>query len=147
PRGATVQIEHLEKASVPLRVHLAPGSHRLVIIGVRGERVERTVALRAGEAQTLELEPPLLELPDLRAVEHPVTTAPALSTQRILAWVSLGTAAAASGTAIGLGVGALNARSAYEQSGSISVSDYNRALTLRTWTNITWGAAALLGGA
>jgi hypothetical protein len=97
--------------------------------------------------QTLALEPPPLELPDLRPVEHPVAKATSLSTQRILAWVTLGAGAAVTGTAIGLGIGALNARSTYDQSGSTSVSDYNRALSLRTWTNVSWGIAAVLGGA
>ena len=152
PRGATVQVAHLENAPLPLTVHLAPGDHRVVITAVGGERTERTVSLRAGEVQTLAIEPPLLELPPEVPLRPPPVAAVAtplapLPTQKILAWVSLSTGAALSATAVGLGVGALNSKTAYEQSGFTSVSEYNRASAFRTWTNVSWGAAALFGGA
>jgi hypothetical protein len=147
PRGATVQVGHLDKASVPLTVHLAPGNHTVVVTGDQGERSERTISLRAGEVQTLALEPPLIDLPPLATRAPSSLPVAPLSTPRILAWASLGTAAAASGTAIGLGIAALNARAAYEQSGSTSTADYNRASSLRTWTNVSWGIAGVLGGA
>ena len=147
PRGATVQVGHLDQASVPLSVHLDPGTHRVIVTGGEGERTERTVTLGAGEVQTLAFEPPLMAQPDLSPHFAPTAPSAGLSPQRIAAWTTLGAAVAASGTAIGLGIGALNAHAAYLQSGSTSVADYNRAASFRTWTNVSWGVAGVLGGA
>ena len=62
-----------------------------------------------------------------------------------LGWGSLGGAVLAGGVAIFLGASALDANDAFNASGHTDQAAHDRAVALRTWTNVTWAAAGALG--
>ena len=53
---------------------------------------------------------------------------------------------ALSGLAIFLGASALEQKHNFESSGRTDVAAHDSAATLRTWTNVAWGGAAVSGG-
>jgi len=92
-----------------------------------------------------------LNLPEPEPPAPPPFTEPPASPNESSAtatvgWVSLATGVALSGTAIFLGTRFLAAKSDYEDREPSSRSARERAATLRTWTNVAWGGAALTGG-
>src|SRR5215208_164770 len=54
----------------------------------------------------------------------------------------IGAGAACASTAIVLGLSAVSARDDFDASGRSDAEARDRAVTLRTWTNVAWGAAA-----
>jgi hypothetical protein len=67
-------------------------------------------------------------------------------TQRTWGFVALGAGAVLAGTAIFLGTRTLAARDDYNASGLHDVDAHDRAVSLRLWTNVAWGGAALGAG-
>jgi hypothetical protein len=64
---------------------------------------------------------------------------------RIVGWVGLGTGVALSGAAIGLGVAGLDARNQFVSGGDHDQSLHDRAIAMRTWTNVAWVGAGVIG--
>jgi hypothetical protein len=151
PVGSTVTVAHLDHATVPVRVHVVPGSYRVVVETADGRSSARAVAVGGGEVATprFDFEARRREaLPDRPAATPapPGDRQEGTSSQRVWGWVALGGGVALSAAAIVLGVNALGARDDFEESERTDKSAHDRAAALRTWTNVAWGGAAVSGG-
>jgi hypothetical protein len=156
PVGAVVTVAHVERAPIPVRLHVAPGTYEVHVES--GERkADGSIHVAAGEVVDVRLPlgpPPPVQaapqpkppaLPPLdRRKEQPVHGSTGLS---VWTYVGFGGAAVLSGVAVFLGVRALEARDTFDGSGHRDVAAHDRAATLRTWTNVAWGGAAVSGGA
>lgn len=58
----------------------------------------------------------------------------------------VGGSVVAAGAAVYLGVSALDARDKYDESNHSDLDAYDRAKSLRLWTNVAWGTSIVLGG-
>jgi hypothetical protein len=154
PAGANAEIEGT-KALVPFRIHLSPGSHR--IVGTRGTATTTfEVDIHAGEVKHVVLDLPLKPEPPQRtmtppplqpddnrlAKEKPQTTSSAATTW---GWVALGAGAVFSGVAVVLGSQTLKARDEWDASGHHDLAKHDDAVRLRTFTNVAWGGAIVAG--
>lgn len=148
--GTAVSVAHVEGAVSPISIHLEPGRHEVELVDSNGKRSTKSVQLRAGERLTLELPEPERQAtvqsrpsrhPPPRAASH--HEAPSASP---LPWVLLGGGVVAAGVATYLGISALDARDTYVESNRRDVDAYDRAKSLRLWTNVAWGASLVLGG-
>ena len=159
PPGAVVSVAHLERASVPARVHVRPGSYQLrAEIGAHSTTMRITIG--AGEVKTVRFDKPgsggvvepsgpssasaadnraVSTLPDERP--KPIRS----SAQKTWGWIALGAGVVLAGTAVYLGARTLNARDEYNKDRT-SHSKYDDAVALRTWTNVAAGGAVLTGG-
>jgi hypothetical protein len=158
PVGALVSVAHVERAAVPLRVHLPAGTHSLRL-EMGGQVKTQTVEIGAGEAKRIAIEaPPALAPP--RAQKPAAEAAPSAArqpdqrardtgkAQRTWGWVAIGAGVVLTGAAIVLGLETLSAKKEWD-SGGHKPSDSatrDRAVALRTWTNVAWGGAAIAGG-
>jgi hypothetical protein len=139
-QGAAIRVDGEAAGFAPARVHVKPGDHRVEVDDAEPQRVtvvaaEKRALVFAARAPVAAVTPP----------PPPQGTSPL----RIGGWVTLGVAGVAAGAAIGLGVAAISARDDFVHgSGSTSVTLHDRAVALRTATNVTWalaGAAAITG--
>ncbi len=151
PAGALVSLEHVERAPAPVLVHVTPGDHTAKSVLPGGQAISRTVHVNAGERVTLAFDTPALPAgkapspsPD-SAKPSAEPPSPGRNGRWAIGWGSLGVAALASGTAIFLGVRALDARDVFDASNHTDQAAQDRAAALRTWTNVTWAAAGALG--
>jgi tetratricopeptide (TPR) repeat protein len=159
PPGAVVSVAQLERASVPARAHVRPGSYQL-----RAEIGAHTTTMRvsigAGEVKTIRFDKPGSggEVETTRPStkrptdDGPISTGPddrrppRSSAQKTWGWIALGAGVVLAGTAVFLGTRTLSARDDYEDHGGTSQSKYDKAVALRTWTNVAAGGAVVTGG-
>jgi hypothetical protein len=141
PKGESVAIGHVQHATIPVSVHLLPGPYALRLLGADGSSSTKTVVVTAGQTSVRTFDSP--PAPPVVPQETPPSSTG--STLRVAGWIGLGTAVALSGAAIGLGLSAVHARDQFDASGDTDPSAQSRALTLRTLTNVAWGAAAVTG--
>jgi tetratricopeptide (TPR) repeat protein len=155
PVGAIATVEH-QSGPVPLRVHLEPGL-REIRAELQGATSLTRVEVRAGEVQHVALRlssreppkpPPALAAP--LPARHP---APDQSHQeregprdRTWGWIALASGVALGGVAAFLGTQTLDARSEWDASGHRDLGKRDKAVALRTWTNVGWGGALVAGG-
>ncbi len=153
PEGSTIRVDRfvIRKSSVTL--YLVPGRHRIGVTLPDGTSADRRVVARANETNVLLVEKPR-DSDAGQPSPGPEATPVAADkgdrdssdgTPRLIGWVSLGVAAAATGTAFVLGIQALKARDKYDQSGHTDRDARDRAENLRLWTNVAWGTAAVAG--
>lgn len=148
PRGATASVGHVRDASLPLRVHVAAGTHVVRIRKSDGTMVERSVDAKAGNVVELVLEV---------AKERPPASAPTApapqpkeptsetSSAPTWGWVAIGGAGAFSLAAGYLGLKTLDSLDTYEASEYRDADAQDRTQRYKLWTNVAWGAAALSG--
>jgi len=142
PAGESVAVGHVLNASIPVTVHLLPGSYRVTLTAGHELKSTKTVVVAAGQTTLVTFERPPEPLPKPGAVE---STSSRGATIRVLGWVGVGSALVFSGAAVGLGLAAVDRAHAFDDSGSTDTSARSSALTLRTLTNVAWGAAAATG--
>jgi tetratricopeptide (TPR) repeat protein len=158
PVGALVSVAHVERAAVPLRVHLVAGMYA-VRLELDGVVKTHEVQIGAGEAKRIALEVPRQAAPKAAPapaaepvrVPPPEPDRPAPetdSTQRTWGWVAVGVGAALTGAAVVLGLQTLSARDEWDNLAHTpsEIDKRDRAVALRTWTNVAWGSAAVAGG-
>jgi tetratricopeptide (TPR) repeat protein len=150
--GAVVSVAHVSRARAPLRVHLPPGEHEVRLELPDGREERRRVRVAGGERVRLTPAPPAHRAAAAQPGKGPVRTASAPPADdspapglAIAGWVTLVGAAALAGTAVALGVMALDARDEFDDSGWTDQSLYDEASTLRTWTNVAWVGSGVLG--
>jgi hypothetical protein len=149
PEG-TLSVGHVTNAKLPANVHLAPGRHDVRITDGNGVQTTTSVELRAGAVTNLELAPrreatPAPATPTKRTTS-PAPREPVTRSSSPLPWMLVGGGVVAAGAAAYLGVSALEARDEYDESNHEDRDAYDRAKSLRLWTNIAWGASIVLGG-
>jgi tetratricopeptide (TPR) repeat protein len=148
PAGSKVSVAHIQRAPGPLAVHVAPGDHTVRVELLDGRTLTRSLSVAAGSTAVLAVEaaeasaratpgaPP--------AAGQPKAPAPPRSIRPVLGWVALGGAVASSGAAIALGVLTLDAKKTFENAGGRDADQHDRAVALRTGTNVAWIGAATL---
>lgn len=151
PAGALVSLEHVERAPAPILVHVTSGDHTAKSALPDGQAISRTVHVNAGERVTLAFDaaskPAAAAAPPSSLEPSAEPPSPGRNGRWALGWGSLGVAALAGGTAIFLGVRALDARDDFDASSHTDQAAHDSAAALRTWTNVTWAAAGVFGAA
>lgn len=154
PVGALVSLAHVERAPVPVRVHVSPGAYTAVIEGTDVGQASERIRVGAGEVVTvsasLESARPARPKPAnerRESADRELSDAPPEDgeAQRVWGYIAIGGGVLLSGAAIWLGVNALKERDEFEDSGRVDVSARDRSANLRTWTNVAWGGAAVSG--
>lgn len=144
PPGARVSLAHVQKGSLPALIHVTPGDYEIAVETADGPRQVKRVTLAAGKEQAITFEAPPAPFPSSTPSALPPADAPGRP-QRILGWVGIGGAVVALGAGIALGVSALQARDAFVNGGRLDVPLHDRSADLRTWTNVVWAGAGVLG--
>jgi hypothetical protein len=145
PEGAHVTVGDVTGPS-PLRVHLPPGRYDVSVDLATGERETFPVTVRAGErAAVAATAAPASRLPP--PPRAPPTRPADSDSGRFWGWTMLGGGAAFAAAAVVLGLETLSSLDTFNASGHHDSVSHDRAVTLRTLTNVSWGlAGALLAG-
>lgn len=142
PFGSTVSASHVSEAKTTRRIHLEPREHVVTLRYPSGRVERRLVAVRAQSAIAITFAPePAPQAPAPTADR----TSDAPKTQRVVGWLGVGSAVAFTGVAAVLGVKALSARDEYDASGRTDLDARSDAVAYRTWANVSWAAAGVLG--
>lgn len=151
--GTKITVAHVEGAEVPIVVHLAPGTHRLVVTLPDGRTEERTIEVAEGAL----LEETLSRDAELEAEERPAPPpAPkpkdheggsGLSTAQWIGIVGVGAGAVGGGIGIALGATGMSARDDFDASGRTDLEARDTATSLRTWANVAIFTSIAVGGA
>jgi hypothetical protein len=146
PVGGFVTVAHLKREPLPATFYLLPGNHELVIETRDGQTTRELVKVEQGQSLRV-----LIDVPDSEKTAAPRPSSDRNTASRraapgetlpTLGWVFIGAGAACASTAIVLGLSAVSARDDFDASGRSDAEARDRAVTLRTWTNVAWGAAA-----
>jgi hypothetical protein len=152
PADAHVTVDDGSASSLPLGVHLAPGTHALFVTYAGGKTESRDIDARPGAEVVVRLTAPA----DAASASEPASHSPretpshasddeGASTRRTLAWVSLAGAGVASIAAVSFYVAGLNALSQYKNNQPTSNSLHDQAVTDRTVTQVLGVFAGALG--
>jgi len=150
PRGGIVSVAHRERATAPVIVHVPPGEHDVTVFRLGGQTETSKVTVAAGGTSEVAFAAEPLPTATGQMTESVTGGAPQMSAphrRRPWGFAALGTSVALGSVAIYLGVQALDARDAYNHSGYTDINAYNRASSLRTWTNVFWVGAGLVAAA
>ena len=142
PAGAKITVAHFQNASPPIDVYLAPGDHVVTVQFEDGAKTTRIVRMGTSR-QEFDVQPPD-QAPVSSTVSQEEVESGGVS-RRTLGWVAVGGAGALSGVAVYLGLEALEARDAFNESGHTDGEAHDRAASMRTWTNVAWVAAGASG--
>jgi tetratricopeptide (TPR) repeat protein len=144
-------IEGALSAAVPARFYVDPGSHEVRLRRPDGSESTQTVVVSAGGVARVSFAAPPVAKP------RPKPAPPAAprpqpdkrtddgSVRPLLGWGAIGLGVAAAGAAIYLGTQAVEARDEWVESNLEDLDAHDRAVRLRTWTNIAWGGALVFG--
>jgi len=156
PEDLVVQFEGSTEANPPARLHGAPGINTLLV--ARGDKIERRdVMLKAGEQQELDVTEPIAEpeAPPPASASASASAEPpppppvevstdSAQTRKIIGYSAMGAGVLSAGVAVTLGLKTMSARDDFEA--DPTRDNYDRATGLRTWTNVAWAGAVVLGG-
>ncbi len=148
PLGALVSVDHVQRAPVPARFYLRPGTYAFEV-EYRGETAHKTASVHAGQQDDIQF--PLLSSDEAAPAPPPPGPRPTppvdrLSTaQETWGWVALGAGVALAGAAVVLGLNALSAEQKV-QDDPFDRAARTDAQALQRATNIAWGGAAGAGG-
>jgi hypothetical protein len=153
PPGTRVTLAHAKKRVAPASIHVAPGEYVLTSEFSDGRTIDQKVkATTSGGEVNIEVAAPASSptpapgntSPTPRPAPDPMPDDDATTrnqAQWISGWVLVGASVVSGGVAIGLGVGALQAKDEFEASGNTDREARDEAATLRTTTNVMWAAA------
>jgi hypothetical protein len=157
PADVVVQFEGSTEANPPARLHGSPGIRTLLI--ARKSSVDRMdVLLKAG--QTVEVDVTAVAAPPAASSSAPPPPPPPPKasappppppppekpgqTRKIVGYAAMGAGVVSAGIGIGLGFKTLSARDEYTS--APTRDGYDHATSMRTWTNVAWVGAVVLGG-
>jgi hypothetical protein len=140
--GARASVGFIKDRPTPLRVYLEPGTYQLHVMFGSSAR-DRAVELHAGELLSLEIEPPRSREPP---AQSPPPEAPRPE-RRPWGFVTLGVGAAAGVAAGVLGYSTLQAVDDFAATGNTDAAARDRAVRLRTLTNVALGACVVASAA
>lgn len=155
PSGVSVDVSFHRARVTPVRLALRPGRHLVRWRGADGHADERFVEIVRGDvhldfgavgptATTASSESPS-ELPSESSAVAASSTSPARSTRVIPGIALVSTAIAFGAAGAGLGVATLRARDEYLDEGRRDRGDYDRAVRLRSATNVALAATVVVG--
>jgi hypothetical protein len=157
PEELVVQFEGSTEANPPARLHASPGINTLLV--ARDENIERRdVKLNAGEVVELDVTEPIAEPepeppPPASASATPEPPPPppvvevdtdSKQTRKIIGYSAMGAGVLSAGVAVTLGFKTMSARDDFEA--ERTQGSFDDAKQLRTWTNVAWAGAVVLGG-
>lgn len=138
PAGANVFVAHAQGRRAPVRVHLLPGSHDVVVKTSR-RTFRDSVEVDAQDERFLAFDPDPSDDDDAGSTGG-------ANPQTIVGWTSIGLGGALAITSVGLGGAFLSARSDFIDGGQTDPIERERALDFRLATNLTIGGALIFGG-
>jgi len=149
PEGALVRVPPFLLEANHAVFFLEPGRHEVRVTLRGGARRARRVDAEAGRTSVLLVEETDREHPSSPATKPRADIEPPSSSSAATTagWVAVGAGAAIAGVAVFLGVQALDARDEYNASGHRDAAARARAARLRTYTNVAWGVAGVVGAA
>jgi len=144
PASATVSLDGIDRGSLPRKLHLAPGPHRIEVRRSDGSVVVRATEVKAGELVSITVgdvpaQPPP---PPPPAPPLPPPT-PERTLMATWGWVSLAATGVLGVTGAVTYVKFASDRSAFDAGGDHNASIHDNAGAARTATYVLWG----LGGA
>jgi hypothetical protein len=156
PEGAHVLVEDVN-GPPPLRVHVPPGRHEISVDLPTGQRQTYEVRVRAGEHAAVAASAPQSASAAARTgtaasgasaaeISASGRTGTASGSDRVWGWGLLGGGVAFAAAAVVLGAETMSSLSAFNASGDHDSVSHDRAVTLRTLTDISCGLAAALAG-
>lgn len=147
PQGAEVRVGE-QAASVPAVLYVDPGEHALEVTLSDGKARRESVSIGAGESRAFSFDEKPTVAPKQRPRPERSKPKPtsSSSTQKVVGYVSLGLAAACLGTGVFLNVRGLNENQDYEDGGKRDANARDRAVRLRTFAFVAYGAGAVFGG-
>jgi hypothetical protein len=140
-----VSVAHVQDRPVPILVCAEPGKYPVLLVAADGQRLTRTVDLRAGQIVALIQDGP--PSPP-RQAGSPGASRPgdrSASTVRAVGWSMVAASVALTGAAAYLGVRTIDVRDDFDAGGQLDRDLHDQAVRLRTWTNVAWIGAALTG--
>jgi hypothetical protein len=146
---ARATIAHHKARALPATLHLRAGAQDLVVRFEDGRSLEQQIEARAGEQVTLRVAPPAA--PSQKPLATPPPSPPPRDVpdddgwpaQRTIALVSGGAAVIALGAGFVLGAKGVDARDEFNASQQTDADARSRAVSLRTWANVSFTAAAV----
>ncbi len=158
PPAARAAVDGVGEVPLPSHVRVAPGPHSVSMTRADGSTDVRRVHVARGASARIDfvqppapeppVTPPVVAAPPpplARESAPPPPSRPPAFPQRTLGWSGLGAGVGLSVTAIVLGVVGLNAKNDFVTGGDHDQSLHDRAVTLRTLTNVCWVGAGLIG--
>jgi len=148
PAGSTFAVAHA-KGSPPGMVHVTPGRWVVHASYQDGKSGDYPVDVAASATASVDVTPHVAPpVEQQQPVQEKTTPGGVFGAATIPVGISfVGVGVVATGFYIALGVATLDALSEFQQSGYHSQDAHDRAASLRTWTNVTFAAAVVMGGA
>jgi hypothetical protein len=152
PPGARASVAHALKRPVPLRVHVSPGDVVVTVERSGGGTTRHTVTVEAGKITVLtppvDVPAPAPDAPPPKPPLPPIHEKPKRTWMRPLGWTLFATGVAAAGVGVGLGVHGLDVRNEWDQAqhDPSKINLHDTAVNLRTWANVSFAAAGVVGG-
>jgi hypothetical protein len=143
PAGARISVAHVDRATSPLSVHVAPGAIEVVVELAGGARETRSVLARAGQTASVKIAEPVVLKPPT-PVETPRKPLPGVSPQRTAGWVTLAVGGLSASAAIGMGVGFVQAKQTFDASAYHDKAAHDLAETFRIGASIAAAGAGVL---
>jgi hypothetical protein len=140
PLGATISVAHVTERTIPTKIYLQPGKHAVTVQLGDGSTHDEVVVIEAGATKDMSF-----DVAEPRAMPDPEPDEPLPEESAgtmIAGWTLVGVGAAAF---IGMGVtGALtqSAVSDYDDGGNVDAGLRDKAVTLKTTTNVLLGVGA-----
>jgi hypothetical protein len=149
PVRATVSVAHVQKAPVPVELHLPSGTHELTFELPDGRVEKKTIEARAGEALSVGVS--FAEPNQLATRERPESPQPTVKDEsgtstRTWGFVLVGTGVVLGGVSTYLGFKTLDEQKTFDDSGYRDVDAHDRGVTYRTWTNVALAGAVVAAG-
>jgi len=155
PPSLSVQFEGLTEAHPPVKLH-APAGVKVLLV-VRDDKVERRdVILKAGQTIDIDVSEPLEVAKPTASVSASASAPPpppppppppvksGMSTRKLIGFGAMGAGVISGGVAIALGLKTMSKRDDYEA--NPTREGYDSAVSSKTWTNVAWAGAVVLGG-
>jgi|GEM_PF-713836 len=154
PEGAVVTVAHVDRAPVPVKIHLAPGEYDVRASFDDGATSEERVSVSAGVPLALTVKPPPPPPPPPPEPAPPAPVAKAAPeesgggpSQRIGGFVAIGGGVILAAAGAFVGLRALSARDDFNASGHTDADAHDRAASERIWSTVFFVGAAAAAGA
>lgn len=147
PKGVRATVGPIVGRPIPFKTYLTPGEHEVRVEGPSGD-VTRTVTIRIGQIEELEIELEKTEAPTpVDTKPEPVRPASTSSVQRTTGWILVGASVVAAGVGAAFYASAVTARDEFEAGQRKNEEDRQRAIDRYSLARALWigagvGAAA-----